>query len=164
MNKVYTICTDAGDEYKLQFTSERSGAIAEEIIEIINNKGIEVVEIGLGRIKGQNVTSLKVLAQIEQCIAEIIIDNPNVILTFFCDFISLLPSTKKTMSVQEYRSRLFSRMFDRYVSQHSINNIYNKVIKVEGVAEDYYFHVIGNKEYIDYANIIGEGIQQDFGK
>ena len=46
---------------------------------------------------------------------------PNVILSYFCDFIHLVPSQRKDMSVQEYRSRMFSAMFKRYVSQEDLD-------------------------------------------
>ena len=68
MNEVYIITSESGDEYKLQFTTERSGIIADSILDQLNENGIEVVEIGLGRTKGLNVTSHFVLAQIEECI------------------------------------------------------------------------------------------------
>ena len=45
MNEVYVIRTEKGSKYKLQFTSERSGIIAPELLDYINAQGIEVVEI-----------------------------------------------------------------------------------------------------------------------
>ena len=122
------------------------------------------MEIGLERSKGLNFTNHRVLAQIEQCIAEVILGNPNAILFFFCDFISLLPTMKKNMSVQEYRSRLFSRMFERYVAQHHITDIFNRVTTVEGIAENYYFHVIARRHHLIFADMILASIQKDFGK
>lgn len=42
MTEVYTIRSESGDEYKLQLTTDRSGIIAEEILDYLNNEGIEV--------------------------------------------------------------------------------------------------------------------------
>ena len=164
MNEIYTIRSEEGDEYKLQFTTDRSGVIADTILNSLESEGISVVEIGLERTKGLNFTSSRVLAQIEQCIADIILRNPNVMLTFFCDFISMLPSMRKKMPVQEYRSKLFVRMFERYIAQHQITDIFNRVIVVEGVAENYYFHVIARKHHLAFADMISESIQKDYGK
>ena len=164
MNEVYTIRSKEGDEYKLQFTTNRSGVIANVILDRLESQGVFVVEIGLERTKGLNSTNHRVLAQIEQCIADVMLRNPNVMLTFFCDFISMLPSMKKDISVQEYRSRLFSRMFERYVTQHQIVDVFNRVTIVEGVAENYYFHIIARKHHLVFADMISEGIQKDFGK
>lgn len=155
MNEVYTITSDNGDEYKLQFTTDRSGVIADALLDILARKGIEVVEIGLARVKGQNVTSPHVLALIEDCIADLMQRHQNIILSFFCDFIHFVPSNKK-IPVQEYRSRLFSAMFNRYVSQHHLHDYCNHVVEIEGVSEPFFFHVIYRKEHEVYADMIAE--------
>jgi hypothetical protein len=164
MTEIYTIYSESGDEYKLKFTTDCNGIIADALLEEMNSVGIEVAEIALARVKGVNVTSGKVLAQIEECIADLMNRYQNVILTFFCDFISFLPATKKKMPVQEYRSRLFTAMFERYMNHHHIDDFCNNVVKVEGVAEIFYFHVIYHKEHQKYAEMIAEGLQKDFGK
>lgn len=163
MNEVYTITSDNGDEYKLQFTTERSGVIADSLLDFLSSKDIEVVEIGLARVRGQNVTSHYVLSQIEECIADFMDRYQNVVISFFCDFIHFVPSNKR-IPVQEYRSRLFSAMFDRYVSQHHLQNYCNHVVEVEGVSETFFFHVIYRKEHEAYADMIADGHQKDFGK
>ena len=164
MNDIYLIYSETGDEYKLQFTTDRSGVISNDILDKLNLQGIEVVEIGLGRSKGSNVTSPKVLAQIEKCIADMLLTHPNVIITFFCDFISFVPRMKRKMSVQQYRSILFTRMFEHYIYHHHLDGICNRVVTVEGVAENYYFHIIARQEHIQYVDMIAQGHQMDFGK
>ena len=163
MNEVYTITSDSGDEYKLQFTTDRSGVISDALLDLLAGKGIEVMEVGLARVKGQNVTSHQVLAQIEDCIADVMERHQNVILSFFCDFIHFVPSNKR-IPVQEYRSRLFSAMFDRYVSLRHIQNFCNHVVEVKGVSETFFFHVIYRKEHEPFADMIADGHQKDFGK
>ena len=111
MTEVYSLHSEQGDEYKLQFTTERSGIIADDILDQLNAQGIEVVEIGLARVKGQNITGHKVLHQIEECIADLMRRMPNVILSYFCDFIQYVQSKKQDMPCQEYRSRKCSAMF-----------------------------------------------------
>ena len=164
MTEVYTLYSEYGDEYKLQFTSDRSNIIASRILDKLSKDGIEVIEIGLGRVKGTNVTSHKVLQQIEKCIADFLERMPNVIISYMCDFINLVPSNKKNITVQEYRSRLFSLMFKRYVSQHSIDYIFDDEVKIEGVAEAFYFHVIYRKGHEKYARLIADGHHDDFDK
>ena len=163
MDEVYTVTSESGDEYKLQFTSDRSGVIADALLDFLADRGIEVVEIGLARVKGHNVTSHYVLAKIEECIADLMQRHPNAILSFFCDFIHFVPSHKQ-IPVQEYRSRLFSAMFNRYVAQHHLHEFCNHVVEVEGVSEHFYFHVIYRKEHEVFADMIAEGHQNDFGK
>jgi hypothetical protein len=70
MTEIYTLYSENGDEYKLQFTTERSNLISDNILNRMRQDGIDVVEIGLGRVRGNNVTSHRVLKQIEECIAD----------------------------------------------------------------------------------------------
>ena len=39
MNEVYTITSDSGDEYKLQFTTDRSGVISDALLDLLAGKG-----------------------------------------------------------------------------------------------------------------------------
>lgn len=164
MTEVYSLRSEQGDEYKLQFTTDRSGIIADDILDLLNAQGIEVVEIGLARVKGQNITGHKVLNQIEECIAELMQCMPNVILSYFCDFIHLVPSQKKNMSVQEYRSRIFSAMFKRYVSQQQQLDLCDDEIRINGVTEPFFFHIIYHRKHQHYAEMIAEGHAKDFSK
>jgi hypothetical protein len=164
MNEVFVISSEMGDEYKLQFTTDSSGIIADSLLAELNSEGIEVIEVGLGRINGINVTSPRMLYEIESRIAEVLEKHPNAVLSFFCDFISMVPKMRKKMSVQEYRSRIFSAMFKHYVFLNRQDGYRNKVVKIEGYAEDYYFHVIYHERHQRYADMIAEGHQKDFGK
>ena len=40
MTEIYTLYSETGDEYKLQFTTDRSGIIADNILNQLNNQGI----------------------------------------------------------------------------------------------------------------------------
>ena len=164
MTEVYTLRSESGDEYKLQFTTDRSGIIADNLLDQLNAQGIEVVEIGLARVKGENITGHKVLHQIEECIADLMQRMPNVILSYFCDFIHLVPSHKKNMTIQEYRSRMFSAMFKRYVTQQQLFDVCDDEIKINGVTEPFFFHVIYHKNHQHFAEMIAEGHIKDFGK
>ena len=167
MNEVYVIRIDEKNEYKLQFSTDRSGLIAPSLLDFINAQGIEVVEIGLARVKGDVITSPRVLAYIEKYIADMFLSHPNVVISFFCDFIHVIPSMSKRRTdttVQQYRSKLFSSMFEHYVSRHHLEGIINKVVVVEGVAEPYYFHIISRSEHQKIADMIAEGHHRDFDK
>ena len=96
-----------------------------------------------------------------------ILSHPNVVISFFCDFIHAIPSMSKRregVTVQQYRSELFTRMFEHYVSKHRMEGIHNKVVVVEGVAEPYYFHIISRSEHQLLADMIAEGHHRDFDK
>lgn len=160
----YIIQSDLGDEYKLRITSENRWMLSEYLCNQLSKDCLEVVDIELERSKGLNVTNHKILARIEECIADFFQSHNNVLFCFFCDFISLVPSKKKDMPVQEYRSKLFSAMFHRYVSQHHISNLYNNVVKIKGVAETFYVHIIYRQEHSKYAKMIAEENLKEFNK
>ena len=77
MNEVFFIQSESGDEYKLQITTERSGLIAEELLDCLNSEGIEVMELGLGRVKSMKPTSPRILAQTEKIVADVFMAHPN---------------------------------------------------------------------------------------
>lgn len=167
MNEVYVVQTASGNEYKVQFTTERSGLIAPELLDQLNAEGIEVVEIALAHTKGAVPASPLLLAHIEQIIADMFQSHANVIVCFFCDFIHAVPymnKRKEGMTVQQYRSQLFSRMFERFTNSHCIRNVYNRVVVIQGVAEPYFFHVIAREEHLKYADLIAERHHRDFDK
>ncbi|MBQ8096823.1 MAG: hypothetical protein IJ243_07050 [Prevotella sp.] len=155
-----------GDIYSISLSSENGGLIADDIRQQLEDYGIVVVDIELNRIQGSNTTSTSILVKAEEVIAEFLMSHPNVIICYYCDFLSPLPyvsKSKKDMPVQAYRHRLFSRMFDRYVSQHHIEHVNMAVLRIEG-AETYYVHVIARSEHLSHISYISEGIQRDFGK
>lgn len=49
INEVYTITSNSGDEYKLQLTTDRSGIVADALLDFLASKGIQVVEIAKDR-------------------------------------------------------------------------------------------------------------------
>ena len=68
------------------------------------------------------------------------------------------------MPVQEYRSRLFARMFERYTQQRHIDDIRLSVVEINGSVEKYYFHVIYREAHSLLATIIGHDLKEGFDK
>ena len=75
------------------------------------------------------------------------------------------PKTKKNkMPPQEYRSKLFDVMFQRYVKLHGIRDVRLSVVEVNGINEIYYFHVIYRESHSVLAALIGSDLREGFGK
>lgn len=156
-----------GDIYSISLSSENGGLIADDIRRNMEKEGIVVVDIELNRIQGSNPTTTAVLAKTGETIANFFLSHPNVIICYYCDFLSPLPyvsKNKKKMSVQEYRHHLFAHMFDRYILCHHLEEVNLAVLTIEGSAETYYVHVIARSEHLSYISVINDGIQRDFGK
>jgi hypothetical protein len=58
----------------------------------------------------------------------------------------------------------YSAMFKRYVSQQQLFDVCDDKIKINGVAEPFFFHIIYHKHHQHYAEMIAEGHIKDFGK
>ena len=160
---VVSINTPKGDEYRIRLSSLDGKYFSKEVYrEILKN--VDVITIELERIKGSLPTGHIVLAQIEEIIADTFLQHPNTVICFICDFLSPIPYTKKKIPAQQYRSMLFMKMFERYISQHSISGLMQSVLTIGGIEEDYYIHVIARSEHIKYVSVINEDIRAGYSK
>lgn len=161
-NFVRIFQSSTGDVYHITLSESRSG-LSLEAIEAL--KDVNVVSVELRRLAGHNATGQKVLAAIESTIAEFFAKYEDSIICYYCDFINPIPHTSKnTMPSQEYRSRLFDRMFQRYCQQHSIKNARLSVVEINGINEKYYFHVIYRDTHSTLASMIGRDLKEGFDK
>lgn len=161
MTRVYQITSENGDEYKISLSQNDwlnlSGEIKEQF-------GLDLISIELMRVSGNAITSSRTLATIEQLIADEFFSNPEAILFYYCDFLNPIPATSKKLLPQEYRSRLFSDMLQRYISQHNIQGFSEVVTVVEGIDEPYYFHLICRDHHLAKVQQIASKLQADFSK
>ena len=68
------------------------------------------------------------------------------------------------MPPQEYRSRLFANMFQRYSRQYGLANVRLSVVEINGINEKYYFHVIYREAHSLLASMIGRDLKEGFDK
>lgn len=156
------ISTSKGDVLRVGLSSERR-LLSPEVVDAIGS--IELMGVELVRISGNSIIDHKTLQSIEDYIANIFTKSEDMMIFYFCDFINPIPRTSKTnMSPQEYRSRLFEKMFERYVSQHKISGVHLSVITAEGIGETYYFHLIYRDAHSKYAILIDNDIKEGYSK
>ena len=121
--------SSTGDVYHTALSEDHS-VLSSEAIDAMHD--VNVVGIELRRLAGKNTTGQEVLAVIESTIAEFFAEHENVIICYYCDFINPIPNTKKNkMPPQEYRSKLFDVMFQRYVKLHGIGDVRLSVVEVK---------------------------------
>jgi len=151
-----------GDIYHITL-SEDNRVLSESIRETLGH--VRVAGIDLRRLEGTHVTGQGVLTALAGAIADFFLQDENVIICYYCDFLNSIPNTSKnSMPPQEYRSRLFEKMFQRYVKLHHIDNVRLSVVEVNGIDEKYYFHVIYREHHSMLASLIGNDIQEGLGK
>lgn len=87
--------------------------------------------------------------------------NPNIILYIFCDFNDKtirINKTNKNTPPQEYRSRLFSTLFDRRISKGNRYHFINKVHIVPFDGDTYYLHLIYPEHLSKQATLLKDSI------
>lgn len=160
---IANITSTKGDEYRLRLSSSGSRFLSEEI-RLKVSPSIDILTIELERIKGQMPTGHAVLAQIEKIIADTFMQHSDSIICFICDFLSPIPATRKKIPAQQYRSLLFTKMFERYLSLHSIEDVMQSVLTIEGIDEEYYIHIIARNKHVSYVNLLSEDIRTGYSK
>lgn len=71
------------------------------------------------------------LFAISDILARFLAENEDAVLCFYCDAQTDVRRNHHDMLPQEYRSRLFSRMFDFYVKSHNISGYTNHCVEIE---------------------------------
>ena len=151
-----------GDLYHIAICEELS-VLSPEAIQTL--KDIDLVGVELRRLKGENATGLEVLAAIENTIAECFIKNKKAIVCYYCDFVNPIPHTlKNSMPAQEYRSRLFAKMFQRYSQYHDMKDVRLSVIEINGINQKYYFHIIYRECHRILASMRGQDLKESCDK
>lgn len=116
---------------------------------------LEVIDINLIRLKGRNATSLHTLSEITEIIAQVFIENENTILYFYCDDMTEIPHTQKHILPQEYRSQLFSLLFERYIKRHGITHVHNHPVRINDVdGLPMIIHLFARDAHKQYVDII----------
>lgn len=91
MNYIDFLSSIKGDIYQISLSSENDGLIAADVRRTLSAEGIIILDVELNRVQGLNPTTNAVLSKIGEKIAEVFLANPNVIICYFCDFLSDLP-------------------------------------------------------------------------
>jgi hypothetical protein len=77
-------------------------------------------------------------------------------------------SDNKDMPVNEYRSRLFSHIFDTYMTSHQVTGVINTPIQLDnyenGVGYSLFFHFIARDNHCDIVEMLKADIREVSGK
>lgn len=169
MNYSFSISTKKGDEYRIMLIDADISILAEDVISFLEGKQIDVSEIIIERVKGGESTAQEVLHTITGKIADLFANNKKLILYYSCDDMNPIPSrnmkgANKDLSVQAYRSALFSHIFDTYMYSHQVSGITNTPIIIKGEGYTQYMHLIARNIHRDIVNIIKRDVITGWGK
>jgi hypothetical protein len=165
----YFFTNSAGDDYALEISRIKKGFLSDETYQMLSERGIEVWDIILIR-QGWKLrkTPLSVLSDISRCIADFFLTHQHAMLYFQCDDLEDVPMSNakraEGLSVQAYRSRLFSRMFDRQVKSIVGLPVVNVPIYFEACGNGVYLHVMTQEQFIPYIEVIRQDVTECYSK
>lgn len=105
-------------------------------------------DVVLMRERGESYLGFSHLSQISHILANFLQENSDAVLFFYCDDITDVRRHHHSMLPQEYRSMLFSRMFDQYVQSHHLRGFVNRQIINNSNGFAQYAHFIGREEHL----------------
>ena len=88
-------------------------------------------DVTLVRCAGSGFVGYDVLNTVSDTLAKFLNENEDAVLCFYCDSDTDIRRSHKNISPQEFRSELFSKMFDRYVKSHKLPHFVNHRIRIE---------------------------------
>lgn len=166
MKVSFSVKAETGDEYLVSLSSGDDAFFATDDVALNIGEEIEIVEIDLERLSGNNPTTTHTLSLITEGIARYFSMNEKAVLYYYCEDMVDVPksSRKDDMWPQEYRSHLFSLMFQRYLLKHGIVDVIDITLVIEQGNRPLYMHLISRKEHIRYIEKLKAYIVDNYGK
>lgn len=120
-------------------------------------------DVTMIRKSGDGYVGYKVLFAISDILAKFMEENEDAVLCFYCDASTDVRRNHGDMLPQEYRSNLFSRMFELYSRSHKLSRFINHRVEIENPdnPEDrQYAHFICRREHKDAVAAMGQLLMQ----
>lgn len=120
-------------------------------------------DVTLVRKAGDGYVGYKVLFAVSDTLAKFMEENEDAVLCFYCDAATEVRRNHGNMLPQEYRSRLFSRMFDMYVKSHHKSDFINHRVEIEDPNNPnnrQFAHFICRKEHERAVSALGQMLMQ----
>lgn len=159
MDISFDINNDKGDQIRVAlsyYDTESLQAFTDDPLTLT----LVFYDVTLVRISGEDAVGVKTLKAICDVLFRFLNDNDTAVLCFYCDDLTDVARHHTELTPQEYRSRLFSRMFDMYVKTNDITEIVNYGIKIEDDNTPRFAHFITPKKYLYAVKLLGNIIME----
>ena len=172
MEASYSI-SQRGSEYRILLSPANKELLSDEIISLISDKEIDISELMIDRIQGDETTEQDILHDITGWVADIFASNPNLVIYYSCDDMMPIPSRNSSsknshLLVNEYRSKLFSHIFDTYIASHQVTGVTNTPIRLDnyqnGSGYSIFIHFIARDCHSDLIELLKNNIKEVSGK
>ena len=161
------------NEYRILLTPVNIEVLPDHILNVLTSRKVDISELIIERISGESTTAQDVLHDITGWVAQLFASNPNLIIYYSCDDMIPSPSRNKNsenkdMPVNEYRSKLFTHIFDSYMASHQVSGVINTPIRLDnyenGMGYSLFFHFIAREIHSDIVEMLKKDIKEVSGK
>lgn len=159
MDISFDIQNDKGDQVRVAlsyYDTESMQAFTDDPLTLT----LVFYDVTLVRISGEGTVGVKTLKAICDVLFRFMDENDTAVLCFYCDDLIDVARHHTELTPQEYRSRLFSRMFDMYVKANSVTRIVNYGIKIEDNQTPRFAHFITPEKYLPAVKLLGNIIME----
>lgn len=101
-------------------------------------------DVTLVRKSGTGYVGYKMLFAVSDVLAKFMDENDNAVLCFYCDAHTDVRRSHDHLLPQEYRSQLFSRMFEMYIKSHRFYDLVNHRVMIEDPEDN------GNRQFAHF--------------
>lgn len=164
MNASFSIQSSNGDSLRIGVSNADHAFLSEKINTLLKNANVEIIEILLQRMKGEENVGIDVLSKIADVIGDFFLENENGILFYYCDDLLTIPTSRHDCLPQEYRNNLFSLLFQRFCQKRNINHIHDMKICIDAVGNPLYMHFIARDKHLYLLEEISEDMVKSYSK
>ena len=153
MEVSFALSYKEGNEIRVSLSSFTEAAIPD----LIGDLGdCEIVEISLIRQSGDETADIITLSKVVERIGKFIVENPHIILYYYCDEMNEIPGMRATRDISspEYRNHLFSLLYSKGSRQFPELHIVDMPIVFIGDDHKTFIHLIYREDLQDKADII----------
>lgn len=164
----YSFTGKAGDRYVVKIQKDGCRFLSSEMNAVLKTSEMGLWGIYLNRIGTlENVTGIHDLSIISKQIYGFFVSHEDAILYYVCDDMADVPMNARKKaegySVQYYRNRLFSNLFQKLQSFMKMH-VVDLPICINACGNDMYIHVIARNEHLEFAMAIKQDVLDGFSK
>lgn len=155
MDISFDIYNDKGDHLRVAlsyYDMESVGVFTSDPLTL----SLTFYDVTLIRMAGSDYVGYKMLYAVSDTLAKFMDENDGSVLCFYCDDQTDIERHNRSILPQEYRSRLFSRLFDQYIRRNPVKTLINHCIGIEIDGRPRFAHFICEESYRDAVSALGE--------